>query len=83
MIAVMEKVIWIELGFDDIKTQVPEISGSDTLSFYLNKLPAIILGSGRFPEHHQTSDNVDLIDYDHLHRVTLFVKAYIEDLAHK
>jgi hypothetical protein len=83
LFAVKEKTSGIELGFDDIESQVPVISGSDTLSFYLKQLPAIILGSGGFPEHHQTSDNVDLIDYDHLYRATLFVQAYIEDLGNK
>lgn len=80
-LSIKEKVKGIELSFDDIKSQVPVISGSDTLSFYKKKLPAIILGSGGFPEHHQPSDNIDLIDFDHLCRATLFVKAYIEELG--
>lgn len=81
LFAVKEKVGGIELGFDDIESQVPAISGSDTLSFYLKHLPSIILGSGGFPEHHQPSDDLGLIDYDHLFRASLFVKAYIEELG--
>jgi Zn-dependent M28 family amino/carboxypeptidase len=80
-LSIGEKVTGIELGYDDIESQVNVISGSDTLSFYLKQHPAIILGSGGFPEHHQPSDNIDLIDFNHLYRATLFVKAYIEELG--
>ena len=83
LLSIKEKVKGIEIGFDDIESQVSVISGSDTLSFYLKQHPAIILGSGGFPEHHQPSDNIDLIDFDHLYRATLFVKAYIEELGNK
>jgi len=82
-LAVRENVPGSEAGFDDIQSQVPVISGSDTLSFYQKELPAIILGSSGFPEHHQPSDNVDLIDYDHLCKASLFVKAYIQNLANQ
>ncbi|MBN1222798.1 MAG: M20/M25/M40 family metallo-hydrolase [Candidatus Aminicenantes bacterium] len=71
----------ITLGFDDIESQIPVISGSDTLSFYQKGLPAIILGSGGFPEHHTPDDNPDLIDYDHLYRAARFVLAYIEEVG--
>ena len=81
--AVRKKAPRIGFGFDSIDTQVPTISGSDTLSFYQKRLPAIILGSGGFPEHHRTGDNVDLIDYEHLSRATAFVKAYIEELGNR
>jgi Zn-dependent M28 family amino/carboxypeptidase len=81
--AVRKKAPKIGFGFDSIDTQVSTISGSDTLSFYLARLPAIILGSGGFPEHHRTSDNVDLIDYEHLSRATALVKAYIEELGNR
>jgi hypothetical protein len=80
-LSLREQVEGIELGYDDIESQVNVISGSDTLSFYLKQHPAIILGSGGFPEHHQPSDNIDLIDFDHLHRATLVVKAYINELG--
>lgn len=71
----------ISLQFDDIEATVPVISGSDTLSFYQKGLPAVILGSGGFPEHHTPNDNLDLIDYEHLHRAALFVLDYIKVLG--
>jgi len=83
LFSVRERIPELEVGFDDIQSQVPVISGSDTLSFYRKKLPAIIIGSGGFPEHHQPSDNIDLIDFDHLYKATLFVRAYIEELGNQ
>jgi len=57
------------------------ISGSDTLSFYQKGLPAILLGSGGFPENHTPNDNLDLIDYEHLKRAALFVLDYLKELG--
>lgn len=73
----------IHLQFEDIEATVPVISGSDTLSFYQKGLPAILLGSGGFPEHHTPSDNLDLIDYEHLHRAALFIREYVQELGNR
>jgi hypothetical protein len=73
----------IFLQFDDIEDTVSVISGSDTLSFYQKGLPAILLGSGGFPEHHTPNDNLSLIDYEHLHRAALFVLDYVKELGNK
>jgi len=76
---VQEKNDGIYLQFDDIEDTVSVISGSDTLSFYQKGLPSILLGSGGFPEHHTPQDNLELIDFEHLHRVALFVLDYVKD----
>ncbi len=39
------------------------------------------LGSGGFPEHHTPYDNLDLIDFRHLHRAALFVLDYVKELG--
>jgi len=71
----------IYLQFEDIEDTVSVISGSDTLSFYQKGLPSILLGSGGFPEYHTPRDNLDLIDFEHLHRVALFVLDYVKELG--
>jgi len=78
-----KKVEDIELSFDGIDSQVRVIQGSDTWSFYLKKVPAILLGSGGFPEHHSPGDTIDLIDFDHLYKATLLVYEYILEIANK
>ncbi|UCC39767.1 MAG: M20/M25/M40 family metallo-hydrolase [Candidatus Aminicenantes bacterium] len=78
-----QKVKSIDLNFDNIDSQLRVIQGSDTWSFYLQKVPAIILGSGGFPEHHTPGDTIDLIDFDHLYKATLLVYEYILELGNK
>lgn len=78
---VQKKNEGIFLQFDDIEDTVSVISGIDTLSFYQKGLPAILLGSGGFPEHHTPNDNLDLIDYEHLHRAAVFVLDYVKEIG--
>ena len=83
LFAARKKVEGIDLQFDTTDSQIPTIKGTDTMSFYLKEVPAIILGSGGFPEHHTSKDTVDLIDYDHLYKATLLVHAYITELGNR
>lgn len=78
-----QRVEGIDLNFDNIDSQVRVIQGSDTRSFYLKEVPAILVGSGGFPEHHSAGDTIDLIDFDHLYKATLLVYEYILELGNK
>lgn len=78
-----QRVESVDLSFDNIDSQARLIQGSDTWSFYLKRVPAILLGSGGFPKHHSPGDTIDLIDFDHLYKATLLVYEYILELGNK
>jgi Zn-dependent M28 family amino/carboxypeptidase len=68
----------IELRWDDVESQIHTIQGSDTWSFYLKSVPAVLLGSGGFPEHHTPEDNLDVIDFEHLFKAAKLVHNFIK-----
>jgi len=55
--------------------------GTDTRSFYLKDVPGVLIGSGGFPEHHTPEDNLDLIDFEHFQKVTIFIYEFIKELG--
>ena len=65
----------IENCIDDLKNSV------DLWSYYQKKIPAIMLSSGGFPEHHTTKDKIELIDFDHLLVAANFLHSYIVELG--
>jgi hypothetical protein len=72
-----------EVRFADIESRLEDIQESDTLSFYLSGTPAVILGSGGFPERHTPQDTAGLTDYEHLRNVTVLLLAYIRELGNQ
>jgi len=57
------------------------LSNTDSYSFMKKRVPSLLLGSGGFPEHHLTSDKIDLIDFGHLRKATLLLITLIHDLG--
>jgi Zn-dependent M28 family amino/carboxypeptidase len=58
-----------------------EITGTDTEVFALYQLPAILLGSGGFKEHHTPQDTIELIDFEQMTKATAFIIDYVRELA--
>jgi len=75
--------IGTELKYDSIDAMVDVISSCDTYSFYIKKIPSIILGSGGFSEHHTTQDKIDLIDFEHLYKAAKLLHSFIMELGNK
>ncbi|HWB27560.1 MAG TPA: M28 family peptidase [Chitinophagaceae bacterium] len=46
------------------------LGNTDTYSFMNRQIPSLLLGSGGFDEHHTPQDKIDLIDFEHLQKVT-------------
>ncbi|MGZ2368432.1 M28 family peptidase [Ancylomarina sp. YFZ004] len=67
----------IENFIDDLKNQV------DLWTYYQKKIPAIMLSSGGFPEHHTTKDKIELIDFDHLLVAANFLHSFIVELGNE
>ena len=55
----------------------------DLWSYYEKKIPAVMLSSGGFPEHHTFQDKIDLIDFDHLLLSTKFLNSLIIELGNE
>ncbi len=68
-----KRSVKMDFKYDYTKSFVDAIRGSDTYSFYLKDIPAVILGSGGFPDWHTPRDKLDLIDYKHLHKSALLL----------
>jgi hypothetical protein len=83
LVAAQKKAGGVELRFDDLESQLPAVQESDTLSFYLNGTPAVLLGCGGFPERHTPQDTPELIDYDHLYTLSLLLYFYIAELGNQ
>lgn len=64
----------------DIKTTESGIGPSDHTSFYLKNIPVIHVFSGTHNDYHKPSDDVELINYDGMGRITHFLEALIEKL---
>jgi hypothetical protein len=83
LIAAAERAGGPEVRFADIESRLEDIQETDTLSFYLNGTPAVILSSGGFPERHTPRDTAGLIDYGHLRRVSVLLYAFIRELGNQ
>ena len=70
-----------DLRFTPTDSVVEELSNTDAYSFMQKKIPSLLLGSGGFDEHHTTRDNVDLIDFPHLHKATLLLGNLVSALG--
>lgn len=55
----------------------------DSWSYIQKGIPAIMLSSGGFPEHHKPEDKIDLIDFDHLFVASNFLYSFIVELGNE
>lgn len=55
----------------------------DSWSYIKKGIPAIMLSSGGFPEHHKSEDKIDLIDFDHLFVASNFLYSFIVELGNE
>jgi len=55
----------------------------DSWSYIKKGIPAIMLSSGGFPEHHKPEDKIDLIDFDHLFVASNFLYSFIVELGNE
>ncbi len=76
-----KKVPELDAPYYSWESRLHVIGGSDTWSFYLKDVPGVLIGSGGFPEHHTPEDNLDLIDFEHFQKVTLFIYEFIRELG--
>lgn len=67
--------------FDPINKYKDALSTCDLWSYYQKDIPAIMLSSGGFPEHHKPEDKIDLIDFEHLYIAAKFLYSYITELG--
>ncbi|MDO3626707.1 M28 family metallopeptidase [Mucilaginibacter sp. BT774] len=56
------------------------LSNTDTYSFMKKKIPSLLLGSGGFDEHHTPQDKINLIDFEHLQKVTDLLYHFIKTI---
>lgn len=54
---------------------------TDSMAFYLEKIPTLNFFTGAHSEYHTPRDRADLIQYPGLLRVTQFAKSIVEDLS--
>lgn len=54
---------------------------SDHAAFYLRQVPVLALFTGVHEDYHRATDDVDLLDYEGLTRVTSFVRRLVGQLA--
>ena len=55
------------------------LSNTDGYSFMQRHIPMLLIGSGGFDEHHTPQDTIDLIDYEHLQKVTDLLCALVRE----
>ena len=55
----------------------------DLWSYYKKNIPAVMLSSGGFPEHHTIEDKIDLIDFEHLLVAAKYLYSYIIELGNE
>jgi len=75
-------------GESDLKFSVTDsvrdvLSNTDSYSFMKNNVPSLLLGSGGFDEHHTPQDKIDLIDFEHLQKVSRLLNQLIRQIANK
>ncbi|MBS1565440.1 MAG: M28 family peptidase [Bacteroidetes bacterium] len=65
------------LQFSAADSVKEELRNTDLYSFIDKNIPALLLGSGGFDEHHTPQDKIDLIDFEHLQKATLLLYKLI------
>jgi len=72
-----------DLKFSPTDSLRDELSNTDSYSFMKKKVPSLLLSSGGFDEHHTPKDKTDLIDFDHLKKVSRLLNKLVRQLADK
>ena len=70
-----------DLQYVPLEDNVEIIFDTDSEYFYRNGIPSIIMGSGGFSEYHSPLDEIDLIDFEHLHKSAHLLYTFIKNLA--
>lgn len=69
--------------FDLVEDFGDALSTCDLWSYHEKKIPAIMLSSGGFPEHHKPEDKINLIDFEHLLTAAKFLSSFINELGNE
>jgi hypothetical protein len=73
-----------DLKFDPIDSYLEALRGHvDLWSYYQKNIPAIMLSSGGFRDHHTPQDKIDLIDFAHLLVATKILHSFIIELGNE
>jgi hypothetical protein len=71
-----------DLKYDPIEKYRDALKNNvDLWSYYQKEIPAIMLSSGGFSDHHTTRDKIDLIDFDHLQVAAKLLYSFIIELG--
>jgi hypothetical protein len=70
-----------DFKFELVEKYYDAINTCDLWSYCQKGIPAIMLSSGGFPEHHTPQDKINLIDFDHLLVATKFLYSFIIELG--
>jgi hypothetical protein len=73
-----------DFKFDPIESYLEALRGHvDLWSYYQKNIPAIMLSSGGFKDHHTPQDKIDLIDFDHLQFAAKLLYSFIIELGNE
>jgi len=73
-----------DLKFDPIESCLEALRGHvDLWSYYQKNIPAVMLSSGGFRDHHTLQDKIDLIDFDHLQFAAKLLYSFIIELGNE
>lgn len=68
--------------FDSIEPMRSVLDGQvDLWNYYTRGIPAVMLSSGGFPEHHALQDRIDVIDFEHLDIAAKMLTSFIGTLG--
>jgi len=70
-----------DLKFSPTDSLRDELSNTDSYSFMKKKVASLLLSSGGFDEHHTPMDKMDLIDFEHLQKVSRLLNQLIRQIA--
>jgi hypothetical protein len=70
-----------DLKFSPTDSLRDELSNTDSYSFMKKQVPSLLLSSGGFNEHHTPQDKIDLIDFEHLQKVSRLLTRLICQIA--
>jgi hypothetical protein len=74
----------VDFKFDPIESYLEALRGHvDLWSYYQKNIPAIMLSSGGFKDHHTPQDKIDLIDFDHLQFAAKLLYSFIIELGNE
>jgi hypothetical protein len=75
-----EELSKISVGSIKVKTSDSGVGPSDHTSFYLQDIPVLHFFTGQHEDYHKPSDDSELVNYEGLYDVALFIATLIENL---